>query len=86
MLNEDVAAAPLTEWALNIPVSIPALEIIFFNHLPKVAEEIGLLGFICDNKSLFGTEGSIGRKPIVRFSYSIKHSTTYSLGLLGKLA
>ena len=86
MLNEDVAAAPLTEWALNIPVSIPALEIMSFNHLPKVSEEISLWGFICDSKSLLAVEGSVGRKPIVRFSYSFKHSTTHSLGLFGKLA
>ena len=86
MLKEDVAAAPLTEWALNISVSIPALEIISFNHLPKVAEEIGLWGYICDSRSLLGIEGSLGRKPDVRFSYSLKHSITHSLRLLGKLA
>lgn len=35
MLNEDIAAAPLTKWALNIHVSVSALEIISFKHLPR---------------------------------------------------
>ena len=43
MLNEDIAAAPQTKWALNIHVSVSALEIISFNdHLTRCQE-----GLVC---------------------------------------
>ena len=39
------AAAPLTEWALKIAVSMPALFSKDLNHLANVEELIGLCGF-----------------------------------------
>jgi hypothetical protein len=38
-------AAPLTEWALNMPLSIPAFSSNDFSHLAKVEELTGLCGF-----------------------------------------
>ena len=46
------AAAPLTEWALKIAVSMPALFSRDFSHLAKVEELIGLCGFTTARNNL----------------------------------
>ena len=65
---------------------MPALNNISFIHLLKDSEEIGLLGFMYDSNKLLGFDASLGHKGRVRFSYSLRQSTTQSLELFGKLA
>ena len=45
-------AAPLTEWALNMPVSMLALSSRDFSHLANVEEQIGLCGFTTARNTL----------------------------------
>ena len=42
--------ALLTEWALNMLVSIPADSIISFNHLAMVGDETGWCGLMRDEQ------------------------------------
>ena len=51
MAAADVVA-PLTEWALNMPVSMPVFSIMDFSHLAKVEELTGLCGLTTVKKCL----------------------------------
>ena len=67
--------AHLTEWALNVLVSMPAFERRVFNHLAMVDEVTALLGLIVAMKSLETSflnlsSWSCSRMP-VRFALSI---------------
>ena len=64
-------AAPLTEWALNMLVSMPAFSIMDFSHLAKVEELTGLCGLTTAKDSLVLPSVSCDLKLSVFCSYTL---------------
>ena len=67
--------APLTEWALNIEVSMPEASNKDFIHLATVLEDTALCGLIIATSRLV----SLPRSGCVLLSYSFKVTTGHSL-------
>ena len=64
--------APLTEWALKMPVSITTCSSRDFSHLAKVEEQTGLCGLTTVRNSLVSPRGS---------RFSVFPSYTFSITL-----
>ena len=67
--------APLTEWALNIEVSMPEASSKDFSHLATVLEDTALCGLIIATSRLV----SFPRRGCVLLSYSFSVTTGHNL-------
>ena len=68
--------APLTEWALNMVISIPAAAMVSFSHLAIVEDDTGLCGLINEMNSW--EESPLNG--LVLPKYSSREETGHSLG------
>ena len=77
-------ATPLTKWALNMPVSMPALPSMDFSHLARVEELTGLCGLTTARNSFIPPSSLVDLKLSVFSLYTHSVSTGLRIALCGK--